>query len=88
MPIFKHYWLKQAVHLANNHKISIKKKISLTDLRTAFRFHYDHTDHDPYLHENGKEHKNVVSFIRHRNLLQSTTKPASTRIEAGFIIFI
>ena len=39
-------------------------KISLTDLRTAFRFHYDHTDHDPYLHENGKEPYRPVSIFR------------------------
>ena len=39
-------------------------KISLTDLRTAFRFHYDNTDHDPYLHENGKEPYRPVSIFR------------------------
>lgn len=39
-------------------------QISLTDLRTAFRFHYDNTDHDPYLHENGKEPYRPVSIFR------------------------
>ena len=41
-----------------------EKKISLTDLRTAFRFHYDNTDHDPYLHSNGKEPYRPVSIFR------------------------
>lgn len=40
------------------------KKISLDDLRTAFRFHYDNTDHDPYLHCNGKEPYRPVSIFR------------------------
>lgn len=39
-------------------------KISLQDLRKAFRFHYDNTDHDPYLHENGKEPYRPVSIFR------------------------
>ena len=39
-------------------------QISLQDLRTAFRFHYDNTDHDPYLHENGKEPYRPVSIFR------------------------
>ena len=39
-------------------------KISLTDLRTAFRFHYDNTEHDPYLHSNPKEVYRPVSIFR------------------------
>ena len=39
-------------------------KIALADLRTAFRYHYDLTDHDPYLHENGKEPYRPVSIYR------------------------
>ena len=30
-------------------------KVTLTELRTAFRFHYDNTEHDPYLNSNPKE---------------------------------
>lgn len=41
-----------------------EKKITLDDLRTAFRFHYDNTDHDPYLHSNGKEPYRPVSIFR------------------------
>ncbi len=41
-----------------------KNKISLQDLRTAFRFHYDNTEHDPYLHSNGKEPYRPVSIFR------------------------
>lgn len=41
-----------------------EKKVSLQDLRTAFRFHYDNTDHDPYLHSNGKEPYRPVSIFR------------------------
>ena len=40
------------------------RKLSLTDLRTAFRFHYDGTEHDPYLHQNGKEPYRPVSIFR------------------------
>lgn len=40
------------------------RPISLSDLRAAFRFHYDNTDHDPYLHENGKEPYRPVSIFR------------------------
>ena len=41
-----------------------ERKISLADLRKAFRFHYDNTDHDPYLHSNGKEPYRPVSIFR------------------------
>ncbi len=41
-----------------------EKKISLADMRHAFRFHYDNTDHDPYLHSNGKEPYRPVSIFR------------------------
>ena len=40
------------------------KLISLSDLRTAFRFHYNDTEHDPYLHNNGKEPYRPVSIYR------------------------
>ena len=39
-------------------------KLSIADLRTAFRFHYDNTEHDPYLHCNGKEPYRPVSIFR------------------------
>ena len=39
-------------------------KISLQELRTAFRFHYNNTEHDPYLHENGKEPYRPISIFR------------------------
>jgi dipeptidase len=41
-----------------------KHKITLQDMRTAFRFHYDGTEHDPYLHSNGKEPYRPVSIFR------------------------
>lgn len=39
-------------------------KIGIADLRRAFRFHYDNTDHDPYLHSNPKEVYRPVSIFR------------------------
>lgn len=38
--------------------------IGIAELRKAFRFHYDGTDHDPYLHNNGKEPWRPVSIFR------------------------
>ena len=39
-------------------------KVTLTELRTAFRFHYDNTEHDPYLNSNPKEPYRPVSISR------------------------
>ena len=39
-------------------------KVTLTELRTAFRFHYDNTEHDPYLNSNPKEAYRPVSLFR------------------------
>ena len=39
-------------------------KGTLTELRTAFRFHYDNTEHDPYLNSNPKEPYRPVSIFR------------------------
>ena len=39
-------------------------KVTLTELRTAFRFHYDNTEHDPYLKSNPKEPYRPVSIFR------------------------
>ena len=39
-------------------------KITLTELRTAFRFHYDNTEHDPYRNSNPKEPYRPVSIFR------------------------
>ncbi len=41
-----------------------EKPIGINALRNAFRFHYDNTDHDPYLHNNGKEPWRPVSIFR------------------------
>ena len=41
-----------------------EKKISISDLRTAFRNHYNGTDHDPYLHNNPKEPYRPISIFR------------------------
>lgn len=41
-----------------------KKAITMDDLREAFRFHYDNTDHDPYLNSNPKETYRPVSIFR------------------------
>lgn len=41
-----------------------EKPITIARLRNAFRFHYDGTDHDPYLHNNGKEPFRPVSIFR------------------------
>ena len=39
-------------------------KVTLTELLTAFRFHYDNTEHDPYLNSNPKEPYRPVSIFR------------------------
>ncbi len=39
-------------------------KVTLTELRTAFRFHYNNTEHDPYLNSNPKEPYRPVSIFR------------------------
>ena len=39
-------------------------KVTLTELRTAFRFHYDNTEHDSYLNSNPKEPYRPVSIFR------------------------
>ena len=39
-------------------------KVTLIELRTAFRFHYDNTEHDPYLNSNPKEPYRPVSIFR------------------------
>ncbi len=41
-----------------------EKKMSVTDMRRAFRFHYNGTEHDPYLHSNPKEEYRPVSIFR------------------------
>jgi dipeptidase len=41
-----------------------EKPISVKDMRSAFRFHYNDTEHDPYLHNNGKEPYRPVSIFR------------------------
>lgn len=41
-----------------------EKPIDMPMLRHAFRFHYNGTDHDPYLHNNGKEPYRPVSIMR------------------------
>ncbi len=40
------------------------EKFTIPKLRTAFRFHYNGTEHDPYLHHNGKEPYRPVSIFR------------------------
>jgi dipeptidase len=41
-----------------------EKKIDINAMRRAFRFHYNDTDHDPYLHSNPKEPYRPVSIFR------------------------
>ena len=58
--------LKQDVNV-NNFPVFAKPDsghITIQDLRNAFRFHYDGTEHDPYLHNNGKEPWRPVSIFR------------------------
>ncbi len=38
--------------------------VSIDDMRSAFRFHYNGTEHDPYLHNNGKEPYRPVAIFR------------------------
>lgn len=66
-----------------------EKKISLTDLRTAFRFHYDNTDHDPYLHSNGKEPYRPVSIFRttQTHILQVRPRLPQAIGEVAYVAF-
>lgn len=41
-----------------------QKPITLDDMRRVFRFHYNGTEHDPYLHSNPKEKYRPVSIFR------------------------
>lgn len=38
--------------------------MTISDFRKAFRYHYDNTEHDPYLHSNGKEPYRPVGIFR------------------------
>lgn len=40
------------------------RPLTISDIREAFRFHYDGTSHDPYLHSNPKEPYRPVSIFR------------------------
>ncbi|MBP5302815.1 MAG: C69 family dipeptidase, partial [Bacteroidales bacterium] len=40
------------------------RKLTVDDIKKAFRSHYDGTDHDPYLHNNPKEPYRPVSIFR------------------------
>lgn len=66
-----------------------EKKISLQDLRTAFRFHYDDTDHDPYLHSNGKEPYRPVSIFRttQTHILQVRPRLPQAIGEVAYVAF-
>ena len=57
--------LKQSVE-RNTFPVFLKadSPITLDMVRQAFRFHYDGTDHDPYLHSNPKEPFRPVSIFR------------------------
>lgn len=52
-----------------------KEKVTLTKMRTAFRFHYDNTEHDPYLHSNPKEVYRPVSIFRTTQTHLLTIRP-------------
>ncbi|MFA6879964.1 MAG: C69 family dipeptidase [Bacteroidales bacterium] len=41
-----------------------EKPMTISDFRKAFRYHYDNTEHDPYLHSNGKEPYRPVGIFR------------------------
>lgn len=41
-----------------------EQPVTITDLRKAFRSHYDNTEHDPYLHSNPKEPFRPISIFR------------------------
>ena len=41
-----------------------QKPVTISDLRKAFRNHYDNTAHDPYLHSNPKEPYRPISIFR------------------------
>lgn len=40
------------------------KKLTLQDIKAAFRTHYNDTEHDPYLHSNPKEKWRPISIFR------------------------
>lgn len=50
----------------NNFPVFVEaaEKVTLSQLRDAFRFHYDNTEHDPYKNNNPKEVYRPVSIFR------------------------
>lgn len=65
------------------------KKISIKDLLQAFRFHYDDTDHDPYLNNNPKEVYRPVSIFRttQTHILQVRPELPKEIGELNFVAF-
>jgi len=51
------------------------EKLTIGRLRNAYRFHYDGTEHDPYLHSNGKEPWRPVSIFRTNQTHILTIRP-------------
>ena len=51
------------------------RKITLSMLRKAYRYHYDGTEHDPYLHQNPKEPYRSVSIYRTTQTHIITVRP-------------
>lgn len=49
--------------------------LTVGKLRDAYRFHYDGTEHDPYLHSNGKEPWRPVSIFRTNQTHILTIRP-------------
>ena len=58
-----------------------EQPISIADMRRAFRFHYDNTEHDPYLHSNPKEPYRPVSIFR---TTQTHILQVSSRTSTGY----
>ena len=64
-----------------------KEPITLSTLRTAFRFHYNGTEHDPYLHNNGKEPYRPVSIFRTTQTHLIQVRPDMPR-EIGHVTYV
>lgn len=64
-----------------------KKRLNISDIRKAFCFHYNDTEHDPYLHNNGKEPYRPVAIFRTTQTHILQVRPELPR-EIGCITYV
>lgn len=63
------------------------KNLTISDIRRVFRFHYQGTEHDPYLHNNPKESYRPISIFRtvQTHILQVRTELPAEIGEVNYV---